>query len=79
MKKFMPPDRVHKPCDKPALYASKPGPKGKRAKEQLPGTSAKLTDTKRDNLTLQDWLTVYSFIDDHPDLGQSAVVAHFKS
>jgi hypothetical protein len=44
-----------------------------------PATSTKLVNTKRDNLTLQDWLTVYSFIDDHPDLSQSAVVAHFKS
>jgi hypothetical protein len=74
----MAPDRVRKPRNKPAPYASKPGPKGKRVKEQ-PATSAKQqVDAKRDNLTLQDWLTVFAFIDDHPSLGQSAVVAHFK-
>lgn len=75
----MAPDRVRKPRNKPAPYASKPGPKGKRANEQHSTTSAKVLDTKRDNLTLQDWLTVFSFVDHHPDLGQSAVVAHFKS
>ena len=62
----MAPDHVRKPRNKPAPYASKPGPKGKQVKEQ-PATSAKQqVDAKRDNLTLQDWLTVFAFIDDHP-------------
>jgi hypothetical protein len=79
---FMPMERVHsvrKPRDKPAPYARKPGPKGKHAKDK-PETSAKSTATKqRDNLTLQDWLTVFAFIDAHPTLSQERVVAHFSS
>jgi hypothetical protein len=74
----MAPDRVRKPHNKPAPYTSKPGPMGKQVKKQ-PATSAKpLVDAKCDNLTLQDWLTVLAFIDDHPSLHQSAVVACFK-
>jgi hypothetical protein len=51
---------------------------GKRVKKQ-PATSTKpLVDAKCDNLTLQDWLTVLAFTDDHLSLRQSAVVARFK-
>jgi len=74
----MPVERVRKPWDKPAPYARKPDPKGKRADQ--PETSAKSTVTKqRDNLTLQDWLTVFAFIDAHPTLSQEQVVDHFSS
>jgi hypothetical protein len=65
--------------NKPALYARKPGPKGKQPTDN-PATSAKsATDTKCDNLTLQDWLTVFAFIDNHPDMSQQAIVHHFKT
>ena len=66
----MPVNPVRKPRDRPAPYARKPGPKGKHAKDR-PETSAKSTATKlRDNLTLRDWLNVFTFIDAHPKLSQ---------
>jgi len=75
----MPVEQVRKPQDKPAPYACKPGPKGKHAKGR-PEMSAKSTVTKQcDNLTLQDWLTVFTFIDTHPTLSQEQVVDHFSS
>jgi hypothetical protein len=75
----MPVEWVRKPWDKPAPYARKPGPKGKHAKDR-PGTSAKSAATKqRDNLTLQDWLIIFAFIDAHPTLSQERVVDHFSS
>jgi len=33
----------------------------------------------RANLTLNDWLTVFAFIDKHPDLSQDRVVEHFHT
>ena len=75
----MPVERVRKPRDKPAPYARKPGPKGKHTNNR-PETSAKSTVTKRrDNLTLQDWLIVFAFVDAHPTLSQERVVDHFSS
>ena len=75
----MPVKPVRQPRDKPAPYARKPGPKGKHTKDK-PETSAKSVATKhRDNLTLQDWLTVFAFIDAHPTLSQERVVDHFSS
>jgi hypothetical protein len=67
-----------KPRDKPAPYAHKPGPKGPRTTETIK-TSARPVNSKRNNLTLHDWLTVFAFVDSHPALGQAAVVEHFKS
>jgi hypothetical protein len=74
----MPVEKVRKPRAKPAPYARKPGSKGKLAKSQ-PKTSGKSTTEHRHNLTLQDWLTVFAFIDVHPFLSQEEVVAHFLS
>jgi hypothetical protein len=75
----MPVERVRKPRDKPAPYARKPGPKGNHAKDR-PKTSAKSAATHQcDNLTLQDWLTIFAFIDAHPTLSQERVVDHFSS
>jgi len=34
---------------------------------------------KRENLTLHDWMTVYSFVDAHPSMLQTDMVNHFKS
>ncbi len=69
---FMPIEQVRKPRDKPAPYAHKPGPKGKHA--DWPETLAKSTVTKQhDNLTLQDWLTIFAFINAHPTLSQERV------
>jgi hypothetical protein len=68
---------IRKPRAKPGPYKSKPGPIGKRLGDQ-PRTSAQ-NDMKRPNLTLHDWLTVFVHMDNHPDQGQSATVAHFGS
>jgi hypothetical protein len=35
--------------------------------------------TKRVNLSVQDWITVFQFIDNHPGIAQAAVVQHFKT
>lgn len=80
----MPAERIRKPWDKPAPYSRKPGPKGKQARNGPGGpgrtTSAKsATKTTRSNLTLQDWLTVFAFIDTHPLLSQDDIVQHFAT
>ncbi|KIK22667.1 hypothetical protein PISMIDRAFT_102181, partial [Pisolithus microcarpus 441] len=31
------------------------------------------------NLTLSDWMTVYSYVDSHPDASQVDIVWHFSS
>ncbi|KAF8482661.1 hypothetical protein DFH94DRAFT_612029, partial [Russula ochroleuca] len=77
----MPKELIRKPRDKPApySYAQKPGPKPKGVTD-APKTSAKMATTgTRDNLTLRDWMTIFAFIDSHPDMAQAAVVNHFKS
>ncbi|KAG0693234.1 hypothetical protein DFH29DRAFT_965098, partial [Suillus ampliporus] len=33
----------------------------------------------RKNLTLTDWLVVFAYIDEHPDLPQDHIVQHFKT
>ncbi|KAI5982211.1 hypothetical protein EDD15DRAFT_2139688, partial [Pisolithus albus] len=54
-------------------------PKGIQDKN-LPRTSAHTTQpVKRVNLTIQDWLTVFSYIDEHPGISQDAIVQHFKT
>jgi hypothetical protein len=70
-------ERTRKPRPPPAPYKSKPGPKGKRTSK--PKTSAKDSSNARKNLTLHDWLTVFAFIDEHPDVSQIGVVEHFAS
>jgi hypothetical protein len=60
----------------PYSYAQKPGPK---PKADAPKTSAKKATKTRDNLTLRDWMTVFAFMDSHPDMAQTAIVDHFKS
>ena len=46
----------------------------------LPRTSAQLPKTSsRPNLTLSDWMTVYSYADSHPDCTQADIVRHFST
>ena len=50
--------------DKPKPYVSKPGPK---TPQKAPATSAISTKVwQRKNLTVNDWLTVFAFVDAHP-------------
>jgi hypothetical protein len=75
----MPAEPKCKPRDKPAPYACKTEPKGKHIREVVATSAKPAVSNKRDNLTLHDWMTVFTFVDAHPGLGQNAVVAHFKS
>ena len=63
---------------KPAPYqCQKPR---KKAPKDAPATSAKpMQSNKRENLTLHDWMTVFTFIDNHLDMAQGDIVEHFKT
>jgi hypothetical protein len=71
-------EKKRKPREKPQPYTRKPQAK---VDKNAPTTSAKSTNLKegRENLTLHDWLTVFNFIDAHPDLPQADIVQHFKT
>ena len=69
-----PPRKV---CEKPAPYNCKSRPLGPKA--DTPQTSARAITMHRQNLTLSDWLVVFQFIDEHPNVSQSQVVLHFKT
>ncbi|KAF8573267.1 hypothetical protein K439DRAFT_1375931 [Ramaria rubella] len=73
----MPSEPSRKPCEKPAPYKQKP--KTPVVKD-VPKTAAKQVQIKKwENLTLQDWMTVFAYIDKHPGVSQSDIVAHFAS
>ena len=45
-----------------------------------PASSAKPLEKKqRQNLTLYDWLTVFAYIDEHPDETQTDIVNFFRT
>ncbi|KAH7929555.1 DDE-domain-containing protein [Leucogyrophana mollusca] len=72
----MPAD-TRKPRPKPKPYKRQPKTK---VEKNLPATSAKPAGSNsRSILTLADWMTVYAFVDAHPDLPQGQVVEHFKT
>jgi hypothetical protein len=64
---------------KPTPYNHKKRPSA--SKKDTPKTSATaITTTHRQkNLTLSDWLLVFQYIDEHPNILQSQVVEHFKT
>jgi hypothetical protein len=70
----MPTEPKRKPCTKPGPY--KPRERHKEPKD-APMTSAFQPTLTRDNLTLRDWMTVFAYIDNHPDIGQAQVVQYF--
>jgi Tc5 transposase DNA-binding domain len=70
----MPVERRRKPRANPGPY----GPREKVQQKDQPTTSAITTRTQRKNLTLHDWMTVFSFIDLHPGMDQGKVVEHFE-
>jgi hypothetical protein len=73
----MPTECTCKSQDKPNPYASKPGPK---APQKAPATSAISSKSCQwKNLTVNDWLTVFAFIDTHPSISQTSVCDHFNS
>lgn len=64
------------PRTKHTKYKSKPGPKhGKR--EQKAKTSAQVIARK--NLTCADWLEIFEFKDQHPNLSQHEITNFFSS
>ena len=71
------PECTCKPRPKPKPYDRKPrAPKAK----DTHATSAKLVqDNKRKNLTLGDWMTVFTYVERHPDMGQGDIVEYFKT
>ena len=70
-------EHTRKSRDKPKPYTSKPGPKAPR---KAPATSAiSIKSRQRKNLTINDWLTVFAFIDTHPSISQASVCNHFNS
>ena len=75
----MPSESVRMPRDKPAPYSHKPGPKGKHTSPRHTKSTATKKTPSCDNLTLQDWLTVFPFIDIHPSFSQDDIVQHFAS
>ncbi|KAG1796208.1 uncharacterized protein BJ212DRAFT_1290608 [Suillus subaureus] len=69
-----------KPRDKPAAY-TRPAKK-QNITNDTPRTSAQPLNkcsNSHQNLTLADWLSVYTFIDAHPHATQADIVRHFKS
>jgi len=66
--------RTRKPRERPANYT-----RPKKRQQTSPSDNNAPTRTPRQNLTLADWLTVYAFIDSHPDVSQSEVVRHFST
>ncbi|KIK80288.1 hypothetical protein PAXRUDRAFT_766352 [Paxillus rubicundulus Ve08.2h10] len=61
-----------KPQPKPAPYIHKSQADSESHPTDAPATSAKSIKSNKhhDNLTLHDWLTVFSFIDSHPNTSQ---------
>ncbi|KIK22181.1 hypothetical protein PISMIDRAFT_102872 [Pisolithus microcarpus 441] len=66
-----------KPHNNPLPYNRKP----RVAKvKDAPATSAcPIIHASHENLTLNDWLTVFAYIDSHLTLPQANVVDHFKT
>src|SRR5882757_5574765 len=69
-----------KPRDKPAAY-SRPAKQQRKNAEDTPRTSARSPEcsTSRQNLTLSDWMTVYSFVDTHFDPAAWKIVRTFAT
>ena len=66
------------PCSKALPYKRKP--KETSTSDPPIKTSAQpLTAPKRQNLTLNDWLTVFAYVDVHPDLSQAHIVEFFRT
>jgi hypothetical protein len=74
----MPPEAKRKPRERPQPY--KRQPKQSKPTADAPKTSAKPAESnRRENLTLHDWLTVFKWMDDHPEETQKDVIDHFAT
>ncbi|KAG2129524.1 hypothetical protein BD769DRAFT_1454445, partial [Suillus cothurnatus] len=71
------PNMTRKPREKPAPYKQRSETVTKN--KDAPATSAKPHKvTTRKNLTLNDWLVVFAYIDTHPHQSQAEIVLHFE-
>ncbi|KAF8319260.1 hypothetical protein F5887DRAFT_1005697, partial [Amanita rubescens] len=59
---------------RPAKKPRVPKPKNPPATSVLPPIN-----DKRRNLTLADWMTVFAYIDSHPDANQTEIVNYFRT
>ena len=76
----MPPP-TNEPTRKPRPGKPKPYVRNvqKPAKTNAPKTSAHLAHSnRRENLTVHDWMTVFTYMDMHPSMSQGEIVNHFK-
>jgi hypothetical protein len=75
-----PENAKRKPWGKPSPYHCNPN--GAGSEKASVATSAIPTETttqRHQNLTLNDWLTVFAYIDEHPDVPQGRIAEHFKT
>ena len=71
------PECTRKPRPKPKPYNFKP--KAPKTKD-VHATSAKpIQDNRRKNLTLGDWMTIFAYAEQHPDLNQGKIIEHFAT
>lgn len=68
-------EKKHKPRTAKLALRTPHKPKAKDA----PKSSAWPVIQIQSNLTLQDWLTVFAFIDSHPDMSQENFLTYFKT
>ena len=73
----MPPKPTWKPCEKPQPYKRKP--KVPIIKGTPKNSTKIIKEKKHENLTLHNWMTVFTFIDQHPEMTQGSIVKHFAS
>jgi hypothetical protein len=72
------PNMTHKPREKPAPYKQHLETVTKN--KDAPTTSAKPHKVMtQKNLTLNDWLIVFTYIDTHPHQSQAEIVLHFEN
>ncbi|KIK92042.1 hypothetical protein PAXRUDRAFT_148165 [Paxillus rubicundulus Ve08.2h10] len=72
----MPESLKHKPRDVPTVKGTKPAKRQKT--KDTPHTSGQMPMTQQ-NLTLANWMHIYSFVDSHPSVAQTQIVQHFNS
>ncbi|KIK77587.1 hypothetical protein PAXRUDRAFT_166397 [Paxillus rubicundulus Ve08.2h10] len=72
----MPESLKRKPQDVPTVKGTKPAKQQKT--KDTPRTSGQMPMIQQ-NLTLADWMHVYSFVDAHPSVTQTQIVQHFNS
>ena len=70
--------KLSRHADMPCKSKAKDAPK-LSVRNDAPRSSVRPVMQKRLNLTLHDWLTVFAFIDSHPDMSQENVVTYFKT